>query len=416
MRSLPDHASSFASALAGLCLFGIAGTAHAASSDPCEVPLVPDPSDATYELKVCIQQINDGEASEIVFEGPQSYLVSVPLQIERDVVIRGVGQVLKADSSFSGTSMLEVGAICPGPNCGTPAKVRIQGLELSAKGEPDVRGIDLQPNNTLILEEVLLHDLSTQTSGGCIRAQAASSVFMEGGRLEDCFASNNGGAVFTEAEETFIDETRIRRNEATLGGGVYFGATGTFMRKLRLWEATLSDNVADRGGAVYTQQGSHLHTGFDDSVVRDNDATEQGGGLYGGADIRDSTFTGNTAGENGGGALLRTASQVVRSTFRANESWRGGGISVLVVTNEDVDIVGSTFVANQVGTIYPGTPWGAGVLVSRGINPPPSSTTFIRNSTFSENVASGNGIGGGLGVSGATVVAEHLTFLSLIHI
>ncbi len=80
------------------------------------------------------------------------------------------------------------------------------------------------------------------------------------------------------------------------------------------------------------------------------------------------------------------------------------------MTNEDVDIVGSTFVANQVGTIYPGTPWGAGVLVSRGINPPPSSTTFIRNSTFSENVASGNGIGGGLGVSGATVVAEHLTF------
>lgn len=411
MRLLRGNPSRLLTPLVGLSIFAVSAVASASPiPGPCHVPLESDPTNATVKLENCVADVNAGVAEEIVFEGPQSYLLTQPLEIHRDVVIHGAGQVLYVKSNFGGSSMIVVGAPCSGPTCGAPIEVAIEGLELHSLGSPDTRGIDLLPENTLTLDETYLHDLETTGSGGCVRAQSKSELTVTGGLLENCFAAGDGGAISTEASVTLVDGAEIRDSEALLGGGIHVSAAGAFKRKLRMWGATLQGNMADQGGAVYTEIGD-VSTSLNDCLVQGNDAVDGGGGLYGGAEIRRSVFEGNTAGTHGGGALLETESRVSGSTFRANDAWRGGGISVRAVGNFDMDIASSTFVANTVSAVSSGVSWGAGILVGRAVNPPPNSTTYIRNCTFSENVATAvNGIGGGLGVSGMPVIAEHLTF------
>ncbi len=408
--SLPHvNRSLVAAAIVGLTLFVASGEARADEPfGPCEVPLDSDPDKAVEKLENCIDQVNEGgwlAPTEIVFEGPQTYYLDQPLEISRNVVIHGAGQVFTALPSFNGTSIAVVGAAAAGP-----IDVTIEGVEFTSVSTPDVRGVEVLSDNTLTLDDTYFHDLETTTSGGCISAQRESTLFVFGGLIENCFAADDGGALFTEATITVVDSTELRNNEAKSGGAVYLGASGTFKRKLRLWDATLRENVADDGGAIFTGDGN-VHTQLSGASVLLNDAVDQGGGLHGSADIHDSLFEGNTAGHLGGGAMLSRESRVFGSTFRGNDAWRGGGIAVFTSGDFDFDIASSTFVANTVSPSATGISWGAGIFVGRAINPPPLSTTYLRNCTLSENVATApNGIGGGLGVSGTRVVAEHITF------
>ncbi len=140
---------------------------------------------------------------------------------------------------------------------------------------------------------------------------------------------------------------------------------------LSLKNVTLTGGFSDKnGGAIRVLEGAQL---FVDNVAFIDNAAEWGGAIatvdfYGGVEVRDSRFVGNTA-RTGGGAILLN----------------GGGL----------DVRNSVFVNNEAGQ------WGGAVEALNGM-------ASLANSTF---VGNSGGNAGGILASGATTMMTHLTLL-----
>lgn len=405
--------SPLSATAAGVFVWVLAADASAAWG-PCEVPLMTNATDAAVKLRNCVDAVNTpGWASptEITFEGSQSYALDKPLVLERDVIIHGEGQTLIPDPTFVGNSLLIVGAPC-GPSCGSPVSVLIEKLEFDGTGSLGVRGVDLLEGHELTLDDTYLHDLSTATSGGCIRAAYGSSLILDAGIVDVCTAVADGGGLFTEAGVTVINGTNFLGNEANQGGAVYFGGSGTSSRKLRIWDALFKSNVATDGGAIATDPGA-TNTRVSGSTFALNDADRDGGGFYGGGEILDCEFVGNTAGETGGGAMLQTDSYVYGSQFTGNAARNGGGVAVIAKPGFEIVIARSSVSNNRGNVAMAGNPGkGAGIYIGRAANLSGNVINVVRNSTISGNVMAepmDGTVGGGLALDSVIGELEHVT-------
>jgi|GEM_PF-1312665 len=400
---------------------GFSGAASASLGGPCLVPVAATPAKATQWLEHCVAQVNGGgplAPNEIVFEGAQTYELDAPLELRRDVVIHGDEQIVRARAGFTGDSLFVVGSACPGAGCLDPVDVTIEGMELTAPYASDVRGVLLRSDNSLTLDGVHLHELRSASSGGCVRAESESTLFVFDSTLEECTSGADGGALFSEASVTAIVGTRISDSVAGrtkpdsaaqgAGGGIYVPSNPTSARKLNLWDTTVEGNEAAEGGGIKVG-GDNVNAQITESTLQGNIAARTGGGFYGGATIVRSLLSDNSAGERGGGAYIDTNAEIRESTVRANHAWRGGGLYIRPDDFEDVDIIQTTLEANTTLNSALGVTWGSGVFV-RGTNPAMQTTTFS-NCTFSENGSTSvNARGGGLAASRVDVVIEHSTF------
>jgi CSLREA domain-containing protein len=112
-------------------------------------------------------------------------------------------------------------------------------------------------------------------------------------------------------------------HDSSLGGGIYNGNGN-----LTVASCVISGNTADSGGGGFYNTG-FAHTTVQNCNISGNHGGQTGGGIYNNGDltINDSTFSDNIAGR--GGALyssLVVGVVVAQSTFNNNQAQEGGGI------------------------------------------------------------------------------------------
>ena len=222
-------------------------------------------------------------------------------------------------------------------------------------------------------------------------------------------ASGSGGGIFSTAGNIFVNNrSRITNNIANRAGGGVEIVDG----RLDVINSSLIENSAGtrspdaaspgNGGAVHVS-GNSTTTNFRDSIISDNAAASEGGGLWNQSGslmfISDTRIATNTAAgddaDNGGGGVFNNGGnlRIINGDFNSNSatglSGSGGGIfstdGRVLISN--TDIFGG--IANRAG---------GGLEIIDGY-------TRLEFSTVTSNVAGGNGAnpgnGGGVHISGA---------------
>lgn len=165
--------------------------------------------------------------------------------------------------------------------------------------------------------------------------------------IQDCFASNRGGGVsFAGGSRGTLDGCRFLNNATSTaspnslrdGGGLFFSGSSLILRN-----CTFEGNQSVEGGGMYLNAGFY-GTVITNSVLRENWATERGGGVF----LTDSSpnnvpillnclVASNDAGIEGGGVCIigtenpladPDVARILDSTLVANTAQRGGGIQV----------------------------------------------------------------------------------------
>jgi CSLREA domain-containing protein len=219
---------------------------------------------------------------------------------------------------------------------------------------------------------------SAQNGGGAFYNQFGGSYII----LDSGFAFNNavlgnGGAIYIQNASSHgsarIEDSAILLNVAhNNGAGFYVVAgEGVIFRRTRI-----AYNVAsDSGGAGYNLIGQVYLL---DDAIEDNDAGQDGGGMYNNGDvyINRTTFSGNSADGAGGGvyhSVDAELSLIENTTFYANSASQGGGI----YSRGDLLVINCTLSTNSADT-------AAGGGVNANI-----STTFY-NSIVTNHPSGGN--------------------------
>jgi predicted outer membrane repeat protein len=186
------------------------------------------------------------------------------------IIANGQGDVTVVDSTFVGNSSNGGGAIYRGSG-----------------GDLTVTGGEFSGNNSL-------------SYGGAI-ASSASPVVISGATFDANTAASDGGAIFAGGgTNASLNDSQFTGNTAGAGGGAIYMSIGN----LGLVRSVLTNNQAPAGagGALYLGNASY---NIYESVLANNQASDQGGGLRSFAlgtsgTIRNSTFSGNSAGISGG--------------------------------------------------------------------------------------------------------------------
>jgi predicted outer membrane repeat protein len=163
-------------------------------------------------------------------------------------------------------------------------------------------------------------------------------------------SSATGGAIYTYLADTTLLGVTLNGNEATAGGAVdAFGSTVYAMA------STFADNHAtsDAGGAIRAQETGLL---IDNTNIVDNSAATNGGGISceieptGFSSLYATTFAGNSAGADGGGAYVDCDLTYADVTFTANTADGSGGAIAAVGADNLSSIDFATIDANTAHT------------------------------------------------------------------
>lgn len=126
------------------------------------------------------------------------------------------------------------------------------------------------------------------------------------------------------------------------GGGILAGSDTTLI----VSNSTISSNTGSFGGGIENKKG--LVLSISDSLITGNQA-RSGGGIdaYGSIEILNSVISNNTATEQGGGVFVNgnASLSVSDSTFSSNRTLFGGGIVLLSPSSQAI-ITDSNFSGN----------------------------------------------------------------------
>jgi predicted outer membrane repeat protein len=229
-------------------------------------------------------------------------------------------------------------------------------------------------NSTLTMTDVTASGNSTAIQGGVIETAGSTTVI--GGTFSDNSADGRGGAIRATDGTLTVDGTVFTNNTSGSSGG----AISTVAAALVVDGATFTDNTAtESGGAISSDSAASF---LDGSVVVD-----------------DSTFTGNSSGGVGGGAIVLSTlplTTITGSTFATNTTTGSGGG---IYTFSDLTVTGGSFTDNAAYVD------GGGL---HGSNLGNDLTVTLQDVTFTGNDAVGDGGAvdlesvDGLTVSGST--------------
>ena len=168
------------------------------------------------------------------------------------------------------------------------------------------------------------------------KSVAIRGLTLMGGKVT---GSNRGGGIYVSGNLT-LDSAVVRDNEAIdQGGGIYVANPGT----VHIVDSTISDNVSAQGGAIKSKSSAENAVVIEGSAVINNSATTFGG-----------IFISGDA-----GAGTKTA-KIVNSTFSGNTvtSTDGNGGAIAVNSGFSLTVINSTITDNHAGT---GTGSGGGI-------------------------------------------------------
>jgi CSLREA domain-containing protein len=237
------------------------------------------------------------------------------------------------------------------------------------------------------------------TDSVIINGAGAATTIVDGGALDRVF-DVHGGATLAVFNGITI------RNGLTTGPGGGVNSVGS----LNFMNCVITGNHASgQGGGIFT-----VSMAMSNSTVSNNHSSgDQGGGLFlinNGFTILNSTITGNTAADDGGGIYLNgsvssgspASLSIVNSTISNNTISAGEGGGMFILSFATVSIQNSTISGN----IVDGPAGGGGGILNTG-------TLFLTNCTVNGNsvTAEANG-GGGLLNDGGTATVTSCTIAS----
>lgn len=388
------------------------------------------------------------------------------------------------DSSFSNSSAVYGAAIFA-----SGATVELDGVSFDRLASSYSGGAIFLTGATLsAVDSTFYGNLSGAGHGGAIYGDY-SDVYLEGGSFElnasseyasgyyggaiylnestlsarqTVFRENYnyyGGGLFLASTETELDQVELLDNWGASAGGMYFQGPASLVDRDSAWEGNWSSYGAgglfatyyyyvDVEGSTFLENsatysyggGAYLYnigsSTWTDVLFQDNYSYYAGGGLmlgsgYGTDRIQRSSFEGNEAANERGGAIQSnyyTLLQVVGSSFSLNESYSdGGAISALYsgLFIEDSEFTDNRSTNGQGGAVYsyygPGfggvavvvnsdftgneARWNGGALASF------YDRLSLRGNRFHVNSGGESGMGGGVLVhQAASLAVERNTF------
>ena len=235
--------------------------------------------------------------------------------------------------TLSGNSLVRVMLV----NAGVTTS--ITGLNI-VNGYTTVGGAGIYNNGTLTITDCTISDNAAGTLGGGI-ANNGTMVLVDSTVSGN--AAQDGGGIFNNTGRSLtINGSEISGNSSIRGGGVYSEGTIT------LTKSEVSMNAAsENGGGVYS---TYLCT-VEASTISDNSGVFGGGILNqstGTLTVTGSTFEGNLASSVGGGIGNLFAATIVNSSFTDNYSNYGGAVyNAGAAFNTVLTISNSTFSGNS---------------------------------------------------------------------
>lgn len=266
------------------------------------------------------------------------------------------------------------------------APVDVQGpgmAKLTITGNSSGRVFNINDGTTAVQMSVTLSDMKitggkSSTEGGGIYLFGDSLSIVRTEITGNSSTTGSGGGIFIASKfaSLSVTDSVISKNSAGLnmsGGGIRVDAAAS----VSIVRSTISGNVAPyRGGGIYFNNGGSLL--LTESTVSGNTASSKdGGGLYffgaigsGGITVQNSTFSGNWAYGNGGGAAFVSVSgtpTIHGSTFTQNvaQNGTGGGIARTAGTNT-FNLVSSIVANNSAASTLPDLAFNAMTAVNGG--------------------------------------------------
>jgi predicted outer membrane repeat protein len=183
-------------------------------------------------------------------------------------------------------------------------------------------------------------NFSSQTGGGLYSTKSFST-------LENCVFSGNeadsGGGMYTDDSASVADGCIFTENEAVYGGGM--AAVNSHVPEVK--NCTFSKNTAsDRGGGIQTKNSAVVSA----CTFTENSAVDGGGMFCTGfaPKVTNCTFSGNTASGQGGGInnYWLASTTIMNCTFSGNGANQGGNMANL---DSSPAVTNSIFWSSAVG-------------------------------------------------------------------
>ena len=166
-------------------------------------------------------------------------------------------------------------------------------------------------NNTITLEgNTITYNTSKGTGGGIHLANANQIMTSLNDTIEYNEAASTGGGVHVASgSELLMNGGSISYNNAKVGGGIYHASA---KKPITLNGVTVKGNTANSGAGAYLwASGATLVVG-EDTLISENQAKYNGGGIYGGQratiDLRTGALYNNHAGTAGDDIYLKEKS------------------------------------------------------------------------------------------------------------
>ena len=166
-------------------------------------------------------------------------------------------------------------------------------------------------NNTITLEgNTITYNTSKGTGGGIHLANANQIMTSLNDTIEYNEAASYGGGVHVASgSELYMNGGSISYNNAKVGGGIYHASA---KKPITLNGVTVKGNTANSGAGAYLwASGATLVVG-EDTLISENQAKYNGGGIYGGQratiDLRTGALYNNHAGTAGDDLYLKEKS------------------------------------------------------------------------------------------------------------
>ena len=230
------------------------------------------------------------------------------------------------------------------------------------------------------------------TEGGGIYVAAGGTLYVNGGAITGCKASEKGGAIYN-AGTTVVNGGSIRLNKGKDCGGIHNASSGT----LTLNGGNIFSNESEQGGGGVVNYGTAT---MNDAWIVGNTAATRGGGIWNGGTmtINGGTIQSNTANINGGGIynkakLTITGISTDGLSITDNSAPDGGGIyndAGSGSTPSVLNISGGSITANET------TQYGGGGITNYG-------TLVMSNGTIEGNTSVGRGSGIFVGGDAGTI-------------
>lgn len=190
--------------------------------------------------------------------------------------------------------------------------------------------------------------------------------------------NDNGGAIYNYYSSTVVKNTSFIENNAVYGGAIYNDGNEEIISSIK--KSTFSGNTAENnGGAIYSE-GSFgpISLTIVKSTFTENEASDTGGAIltdFCNLTVAETTFTGNEASDDGGAIYgSNDVLTVVGTTFYGNsaDATDDGLGGAIYVSNDESTIANAAFSGNS-SSLY-----GGALFVSES-NPTVVSVTFFGN-------------------------------------